>query len=331
MVGYVALFSGTLQNRLNRAKLAGNSLILMYHRVIDPLEEQCRIEPGMYVTKTTFAQHLRFLKKYFNVVPLEKLATAQGVDETKKPFCALTFDDGWLDFKQNAFPLLMEYEVPATVFLPTGFIGTDDWFWTDRLANILSLTMDSVKQINIGNVSDTAKAILTLHGSYEKRLDVAIDILKALESAQINRIVNELSSVCNPHLRQKNRAFLSWEEVSTLARSGLVTFGSHTVQHNILTSLQSANVTEELERSHKDLLKHDGTVHPSFIPFCYPNGNHNDEIVELTRNAGYHLAVTTQFGWNHYSQDKFRLKRIGVHQDVSSNDGLFAFRIWMGR
>jgi peptidoglycan/xylan/chitin deacetylase (PgdA/CDA1 family) len=324
MLGYAALFSGVMQNQLARAKSAGYSMILMYHRIIDTREDQGRIEPGMYVTRPTFARHLVFLKKYFNVVSLEKLAEAGSSTGDKKPRCAITFDDGWLDFAQHAFPLLMEHKVPATVFLPTGFIGTDDWFWTDTLAETLPLSGVPAGHADSMNLSSKANAIMTLHGPYGKRLDESIKILKELDSVQIGHIIDELNSVFRPSPRQKKRAFLNWNEVASMAKSGLVAFGSHTVNHHILTTLTSGKVAEELQKSRQVLIDH-GAANPGFIPFCYPNGSHNDEIVGIARDAGYRCAVTTRSGWNHEKDDKLRLKRIAMHQDVSSNYGLLAY------
>lgn len=61
------------------------------------------------------------------VVPLEKLARGDS-GEIEGPAVALTFDDGYEDFHQEAFPVLSEYRFPATVFLVSGYCGrTNDW------------------------------------------------------------------------------------------------------------------------------------------------------------------------------------------------------------
>lgn len=85
-------------------------------------------------------------------------------------------------------------------------------------------------------------------------------------------------------------------------------------------------VEKELVDSRNELLEK-GVVDKSFIPFCYPNGNHTKEIADMVSSSGYHLAVTTKNGWNHSVDDRFTLKRVGVHEDMTSTGALFACRI----
>jgi hypothetical protein len=70
-------------------------------------------------------------------------------------------------------------------------------------------------------------------------------------------------------------------------------------------------------------------VGSSFFPFAYPNGNYTDEIMQLVKQHGYSLAVTTRKGWIGYSDGEkaFKLNRIGIHQDMTSTGALFASRI----
>ena len=65
---------------------------------------------------------------------------------------ALTFDDGYRDNLINAKPLLVEHEVPASIFLATGYIGKKREFWWDELARLTLGRRDGVKsKIPLGN------------------------------------------------------------------------------------------------------------------------------------------------------------------------------------
>ena len=123
-----------------------------------------------------------------------------------------------------------------------------------------------------------------------------------------------------------NGVFLQWEEVRKMAGSGLVTFGSHTDSHKILTSLNEEEIHEELIKS-KETLISESAVHPSFIPFSYPNGNYDEKVVRMVKDAGYHIAVTTENGWNDSETPPFHLRRMAIHQDMSSTKEMFGCRI----
>jgi hypothetical protein len=62
--------------------------------------------------------------------------------------------------------------------------------------------------------------------------------------------------------------------------------------------------------------------------FCYPNGNYTKDIAGLAKEAGYSAAVTTISGVENGSpQTLLELKRIGIHNDISNTDSLFAFHL----
>jgi hypothetical protein len=47
----------------------------------------------------------------------------------------------------------------------------------------------------------------------------------------------------------------------------------------------------------------------------------------MVKEAGYATAVITQRGWNSLTQDSYRLRRIGIHQDVASSEAMMAYRV----
>ncbi|MEZ7893441.1 MAG: polysaccharide deacetylase family protein [Candidatus Wallbacteria bacterium] len=115
--------------------------ILMYHHIGDP-------PPGvklwaLYVSRLNFTFQMWYLKTSgFNVIPLSELRGMVASGKKLPPYTvALTFDDGFCDFYNNAAPILEKYKLPATVFMVSDQIGkTADWedihlTGTDRLMN----------------------------------------------------------------------------------------------------------------------------------------------------------------------------------------------------
>jgi len=305
-------------------------IILMYHRILNENDSDITCEPGMYVESNTFDMHLSYLKKMFHIVSLKEVHRMKK--ELKKyrdriP-CIITFDDGWMDFYTNAYPILMKYEAPATVFLPTDYIGSNKRFWTDRLAFILPGRDKEFSRVEKaeGIRSPIARKIVSFQGDREQKLDNAIRLLKEYRLETIEEIIDELATAWGSDPNPVGRAFMSWEEVSRVASSGLIEFGSHTATHPILTTITDKEIQEELKSSKDHLLEHK-VVDPKFLPFCYPNGDFDDRIQSMVEGAGYSAAVTTRPGWNHPEEKIYSLRRIGLHQDMSSNDALLGCRI----
>jgi peptidoglycan/xylan/chitin deacetylase (PgdA/CDA1 family) len=306
-------------------------VILAYHRVIPRNEAKKGVQAGMYVEPNTFERHLRFLKKYFTIVPIYKLpygskGTLSGLNA--KPLCVLTFDDGWYDFYTYAFPILKAHQVPVTVFLPTDFIGTNAMFWTDRLAHLLGerehIEKTATKlQFSGKNLVDK---IAYLDGPLLSKLEKAITILKQYRINEIEDIVSGLSERWKIELPTEDRYFLTWDEIREIAQSGLISFGSHTAKHLILTNLKVEEIRNELVRS-KERLASEDLGDPSFIPLSYPNGGYNHIIAELVREAGYSMALTTDRGWNTDRSNRFALKRVPIHQDMTFSEAMLGCRI----
>ncbi|HNY10088.1 MAG TPA: polysaccharide deacetylase family protein [Candidatus Wallbacteria bacterium] len=100
----------------------------MYHHIGDP-------PPGvklwaLYVSRLNFSFQMWYLKTFgYNVVSLQKLFEDLEAGRELPPYTvALTFDDGFADFYQNALPVLKKYALPASVFMVTGQAGENaDW------------------------------------------------------------------------------------------------------------------------------------------------------------------------------------------------------------
>jgi peptidoglycan/xylan/chitin deacetylase (PgdA/CDA1 family) len=312
----------TIRNRSGKGYV-----ILMYHRILPSEQANHRVQPGMYVDPETFDMHIRYLKQHFQVVSFsDKFSAFQTAMKSRstRPACILTFDDGWRDFYEFGYPVLKKNQVPATVFLPTGYIGTNDWFWTDRLAGLLTDAIPPANPEKPGN--PLLERIAGIQGAYEERLEAAIHLLKKRNDQEIEEVIAALKERVGIGVPPNQRVFLSWEEVREMGGSGLVSFGSHTHNHRILVHLKEEAVREELALSKKILLR-EGVVDPSFIPFCYPNGNSSRRIACMVREAGYHAAVSTGEGWNDGDASPFELKRVAIHQDMTASREMFGCRI----
>ncbi len=101
-------------------------LIIGYHRILPRSHpEYKKMQPGMRVEPEILEMHIQTLKKYFEIIDLnEWIERVKMGKPVPKKACALTFDDGWADNYEYAFPILKKENVPATIFLVSSMVGT---------------------------------------------------------------------------------------------------------------------------------------------------------------------------------------------------------------
>lgn len=311
-----------------RRKANNQYLVLSYHRII-PKEYPCEtVEEGMYVTPDNFEQQMIILKNNFELVHFSDILNKSNHDN-EIPKCIVTFDDGWKDVYQYAYPILKYHRIPATIFVPTDYIGTYKKLWTDILINILIKSENAISTIKKeGKINIQIEKLSKNKRKRVREIENIIEELKTRKESELQNLVNILNNniVDDNYKMTDTREFLNWDEIKEMGQSGLITIGSHTAEHRILTNESEKDIWEELINSRDTLIEND-LIKDNFIPFCYPNGNYNENISQLVKSAGYSLAVTTRKGWNSYSDNMFTLKRISIHQDMSSTKAMYKNRI----
>ncbi|WP_022818844.1 polysaccharide deacetylase family protein [Fusobacterium russii] len=92
--------------------------VLMYHRVINSKDNEG--VHGTYIYQDIFRKHLQYLKKNnYEVITfkdLKKISWRNRFNSNKK-YIIITFDDGYVDNYELAFPILKEFNFKATIFL----------------------------------------------------------------------------------------------------------------------------------------------------------------------------------------------------------------------
>ena len=105
--------------------------ILVYHRVAnvshDPLQ--------LCVSSDNFKKQMMYFKKKFNLISLSQMANDIKSRKIKGGTMAITFDDGYADNLYAALPILEELNIPATIFIATDNINSQEDFYWDKNTN----------------------------------------------------------------------------------------------------------------------------------------------------------------------------------------------------
>jgi len=128
--------SGSLRRRLDGVR--GADALLMYHRVLPDAADASAIEPGMYVRASTFERHLEVVRSRWELATLSSIVRSPRDD---RPRVALTFDDGWRDNLETAWPILQRHGATATIFLVT------DWCEAGRNGEGMFMRPDEIRDL----------------------------------------------------------------------------------------------------------------------------------------------------------------------------------------
>ena len=296
----------------------GRALILVYHRLRkDDDYRDLFSQDVLGPTVTLFEGQMRYLKECYHVVALDRIiAFLKGEGALPTNAVAITFDDGYLDTYTLAYPILQKYGLPATVFLTTGFVGTQGLLWSDRVAYCISQARSQAVTLNGIRHS--------LYTATERRAAVkrVIDGLKQVTEERKLELLEELQRACGVEVQERayNLA-LSWDEVREMARNG-ITFGAHTVTHPILTRVPKEVAKWEILESKLTIERR--LKRPVRL-FAYPNGEPGDfdkGIQGILEDFGFDAAFTTIHGRNRFNTDRFALRRLWI----GPNDDLPIFK-----
>lgn len=299
-------------------------VVLMYHRVLPENDERLLTEqPGMYVRPDTFRMHVRTVRRHFEIVRLSDwIARASSGKSLPPRACAVTFDDGWRDNYEYAYPILREESAPATIFVCSDMVGTAKSFWPERLALLL-------RAANLPSRCEERERLAWLKPLCPS-LDSGTEINVTAIDAAINRAKQRYSDdvlvqkLDEAQVNFPTPALLDWVQLREMVEEGVVDVGSHTRRHVRLSRSTGARILhDEIVESKRVLEENIGN---RVELFCYPNGDVTPQANELVKNSYRGACVTTK-GWHSAAADPFMIRRIGIHEDVARDRAAFLSRV----
>jgi peptidoglycan/xylan/chitin deacetylase (PgdA/CDA1 family) len=285
-------------------------LIVSYHRVVGnyALEAE-RALPTLNIDVDTFRKQMEVLSETHDVVRLDQaLDVLSGRRGARRDLAVVTFDDGYRDVYEHAFPVLREMKLPAVAYVPSAFIGTDRRLAHDRLWAALK-TMDkrSLGPMSVGVGGE-------LEGILLRAFEGAATPNKVLERLITDNptpVLYGLAEALEDRLRidraeaPRGQLPMTFEMLREMAAHGIET-GAHTADHTVLTNQPLDDARREIAACKAVLEK--GTGRP-VRHFAYCNGWYSAGVAQALRAEGFVSAVTTEDMPNMPGVDPFALKR----------------------
>jgi len=278
-----------------------DTMIFAYHSVNN---YQPHIYPYNVTSIAAFSRQVQVIRRNRKVVSLDTLIDRWG--ELHNASC-LTFDDGYLDFYENVYPIISRHELPCTLFPVTMTLDTGEPKWDDKVSWIVNSCGKRYIKIRLGGLD------LSYDTSSKQKRQYAtlaiVDNLLRLGEHNRSRLIKELEQDYGEEYPED--ATLTWSHLKEFD-TRLVSFGAHTHTHVNLTRMRIDEARVEVKKSKKLLERN---LKARCRHFAYPYGkgsSYSQEVKNVLREAGFDSALTTILGTVRKNSDPLELRRVSV-------------------
>jgi len=297
-------------------------LILAYHRIASVENPQTYpLDLGLIsATRAEFDSQMRALREFANPVSLAAIADAVTHGRTlPERAVAVTFDDGFQDTFDVAFPLLQHHGVPATVFVSTEHVENNEPYWFETVAQLMlrvpprALVFAECPQ-GLPAAEDFA--------ARRSGIEHIHRVLKACGNLRRRELIEQwrvrFADFLDAHSCDLSRP-ISKPQILEMSRGG-IEFGSHTVSHPNLALATNDIVDRELADSKAYLER---LLGKPVRALAYPFGTadtYDARVMASARARGYELAVSFRQGVNWLGAlEAMDLRRIGIGPGVTQS------------
>lgn len=304
-------------------------LVLNYHRIGSADGQPW--DPGLWsATAEDFEWQMRYLKSHYDVIGQSDLANV--IDARKGRHVLVTFDDGYRDNFELAYPILKSCSVPALFFLATGFLDKPKIPWWDEIAWMAANS-------SVDSVADAQWFTAEIKLKDENRVSGLRQLLRVYKNLPADQTAAYLeflgkatqSGRCPESLSEN--VWMTWDMVREMYAGGM-SFGGHTVHHPVLSNLSKADQQREISECYERIAQELG-IQP--IAFSYPVGGpsaFNADTETCVRNQGYLWAFSYHGGFSRAGEPygRFALPRVPVESETSrpAFKALAALPQWFG-
>jgi|APSaa5957512622_1039677.scaffolds.fasta_scaffold16573_3 peptidoglycan/xylan/chitin deacetylase (PgdA/CDA1 family) len=291
-------------------------IILAYHRIynISTNEDEFISDIDLIsATSKDFEWQVCFLKENFQVTTFREYFNFIKVH---KSAVIITFDDGFKDNYDIAYPILKKHGIPAVFYVSVDYIGTKNHFWFELLVSIIR----QIPNLHLSHIC----GLLGISISDDRALlqNLALQNMKKIPNTKRLEIIDSIKDFCekNNILFLDNDAIpMSWDNVKEMSKNGME-IGSHTLSHPILTKLTLKQRDDEISKSKAQL---EQKLDSECVSISYPNGSagdYDEELMNVVKTTGYVFGCSYISGVNDIDNLKiFELRRLHVERYITNN------------
>ena len=326
------LFSSLFYTRshlLSKPIYSGLGSILMFHRVCpERSDTRIRGNAGLEVTPGYLEKIiLHLFQNNYEIVPIGQIEKILNGELNGKKFVVFTFDDGYADNFQYAYPIFKKYEIPFTVYVTTDLPDSKAILWWYLLEDLIL----KKNRVEFELHGKAYKFSCTKHWEKEWAYHKIHSLILNGPSNKLKERVIQVIEKNNINLFEKTSELsLTWKQIREMHQDPLIDIGAHTVHHDALNKLSDSMVIKEMKDSQEKIESETGQ---KVEHFCYPFGTKNEvgkREFDLAEKCGFTTSTTTRSG-NIFPEHKNMLQqlpRIAINEK-RDNGNIKFLSLWL--
>ncbi len=274
--------------------------ILLYKKALDAFPLRTDLQDDINGARLIAESELRYVQ-FYDIGPAE-FQREPPVSELPKI--------GPLKKEEVFVPILMYHHIRenphpdnpvwAALHITPAFLDQQLTYLETHGFHIITLD-DVYAAIFEGKTLPEKPVVLTFDDGYRTFYENAFPLLKKHNMKAINFVITQGVGAS---------AYLTWDEIAEMDKSGLVEFGAHTRHHPNLPDLSRGSQVDEIKGSKADLEAH---LNKKIDWFAYPYGSYSDFAITVVKEAGFKGAVSTIYGPIQSKDSLFLMHRIMVN------------------
>jgi peptidoglycan/xylan/chitin deacetylase (PgdA/CDA1 family) len=223
------------------------------------------------------------LAKTYRIIDINNITKLP--DRPGPPFMAVTFDDGYSDFIENAAPILLDLGIPACLNICPFLVDRGIPPWTQVLSVYLNSKETDLGAVPSLQLPDGSNFVISKPVNQKMFHELCID-LYLIDDEKRRVWLDNLTE--NLNLNFDLYSMMTWDDIRSCIQNGF-SIGSHSYSHRNLPQVKEPELLEtEISFSRQKILQETG-IAPSV--FTFPNGQYNDSLLKMVEESGYSIAL----------------------------------------